>query len=214
MKKIYLSVLFYFELYGFKGGIQFAYGLFKSGVEQIYTINTNHDKVNADLINSGFHFSLVSNSDQYELIKDSFACIKGCEFLAEEGEGRIRSGSEWLGVIFKEDVLAGWGWIKPGPLTYGSSRVSREDCVIHKCRTLRAFRRQRVYATLLVNVVKECQSRNIKSVFIGAKDFNTASLAAIEKVGFKFVERYDSGHFLLRFVSHLRGCGTRVISCD
>lgn len=210
IKKLYCSIRFYFYLYGFIGGVKFASGLVKSGVEKIYHFNLGKNRLNAALINPDLRFQLVESEKQFDDIYKDYVKTKG-RLLAEEDRRRIIQKREILGVIYKGDIFAGWGWIKSGPLMYGNNKVSENDYVIHKCRTLRTVRRQRVYATLLVNILKELHNRKTNMVFIGAKDFNIASLTAIEKVGFQLVEKYDSGSFIFRLFSHIKGRSAGVL---
>ncbi len=97
---------------------------------------------------------------------------------------------------------------------YGNNRVLKNDCVIHKCRTLTIARRQKVYTTLLIRILQTLNNKGINQVFIGAKDFNTASSATIEKVGFKLIEKFNSGNFFVRLINHIKGLGTKVITYD
>ncbi len=213
IQKLYQSILFYFRLYGFTGGIKFAIGLLKSGVEKIYCFDLNTDKFNKSLINSELKFQIIENENQFNNIYEDYVNIKG-RLLANEDKKRIMCKKELLGVIYKDDCLAGWGWIKLGVLKYGNNKLSQNECIIHKCRTIRTVRRQKVYSTLLIAFLTELKLRDIKKAFIGAKEFNIASLAAIEKVGFKFVEKFNSGNFFVRTVNHLKGNRTKVIKSD
>lgn len=197
-------------MYGFIGGVKFALGLLKSGVEKIYHFNLSKNHLNTALINPDLRFQLIESEKQFDDIYKDYVKIKG-RLLAEEDRRRIIQRREMLGVIYKGNVFAGWGWIKSGPLMYGNNKVSENDCVIHKCRTLRTVRRQKVYTTLLVNILKELHNRETSKVFIGAKDFNIASLAAIEKVGFQLVEKYNSGNFIFRLFSHIKGRSAGVL---
>lgn len=213
IKKLYYSIRFYFYLYGFIGGMKFAVSLLKSGIEKIYYFNLCDDKLTITLVNPDLSFQIIESEKQFDNIYKDYVKIKG-KLLAEEDRQRIISKNELLGVVYKDKIFVGWGWIKFGPLMYGNNKVLDNDCVIHKCRTLRTVRRHRVYATLLINMLNELHNGKTNLVFIGAKEFNIASLAAIEKVGFKFIEEFDSGNFIARITSHLKGFGTKVITYD
>jgi hypothetical protein len=194
---------FYFYLYGFWGGIKFALGLIKSSGEKIYYFNLCNDKINNVLINPALRFQVIENERQFNDIYEDYIKIKG-RLLAEEDRQRIISKKELLGIIYKDNVFAGWGWIKSGPLIYGNNKVLKNGFIIHECRTLRTVRRQRVYMTLLINILNELRNKGATRVFIGAKDFNVASLAAIGKVGFTFIEEFDSGDFIAKIASYLK----------
>ena len=59
--------------------------------------------------------------------------------------------------------------------------------------------------------MRKLQQEGFHKVYIGAKSFNTPSLKAIEKIGFKFIEEFEAGSFVGRVLSHLKGSGTKVL---
>ncbi|MDH4202558.1 MAG: hypothetical protein OEV87_06655 [Phycisphaerae bacterium] len=211
IKKLFLLAKFYFKLHGFIGGVKFAYGLLRSGVEIIYIFKPALDKIKIELINPKLTFRLIQAPDQFDLIYNDYSEIRG-DFFAQEDKRRMRSKKEWLAIIYKDEILAGWGWVKFGCFTYGTNKVTEKDCIIHKCRTVRSIRRQRVYVTLLVKLLNDLKEKKVQKVYIGAKDFNYASLKAIDKIGFRRIEEYNSGNIFQRINGHIQGHGTKVIS--
>lgn len=204
-------IRFYFRLYGLSGGLKFFLNLFCCGKEKIYCFDLiNKTSIDTTLVNSNLNFKFIKNQIEFNQIKTDYISIR-CKRLAEKDQQRLETKREYLGVIYKSNIFAGWGWVKMGPLRYGSNYLTKNDCIIHKCRTLQTLRRQRVYTTLLVDLLGELQQKGLHNVYIGAKSFNTPSLKAIEKTGFKFVEEFEAGSFVSRLLSHLKGSGTKVL---
>jgi hypothetical protein len=206
------AIRFYFKLLGLKGGIDFAINLMRCGRETIYSVDlTGRRSEHSAVINPGLDFRFIENVEQYDALVSDYAAAEG-KALAKCDRKRIASGKECLAVVYRQGQLAGWGWIRKGPLKYGNCELERSDCVIHKCRTLRPHRRHGVYVTLLVNLQNVLANRGVRRVYIGAKSFNEVSLRGIEKAGFRFVEECDLGSFWSRLFHHLRGKGPKVFN--
>jgi hypothetical protein len=204
-------IKFYFSLYGFMGGLKFFFNLLICGEEKIYIFDIKKDThFEKTFINPELEFKFIENRQEFDKIEKDYASVKG-KRLARKDRRRVEAGREYLGVVYKSGVFAGWGWVKAGPLKYGNSSLAKNECVIHKCRTLRNFRRQRVYATLLLSLMKNLRHRHFNNIYIGAKSFNIPSLRAIEKVGFNFIEEFDAGSFIGRILNHLKGSGSKVL---
>ena len=203
LQKLYQSIRFYFLLYGFTGGIKFALGLCRSSIEKIYYLNLDDGKFNESIVNPALRFRWITNEQQYNDIYKDYSTIKG-RILADEDRNKVISGRELLGIVYKADSLAGWGWIKRGPATYCDCKLNKLDCLIHGCRTLRGFRRQGVYTTFLIKVLIELKNAGFSSVYIGAKKFNIASIKAIEKAGFCFKKDFNSGNIFLRIGKYFK----------
>lgn len=210
LRKIFESIRLYFRLYGFKGGIKFAYGLFRCSTESIYSLDLSKQGANDAIINQKLDVRLIDSTELFDAISSDFSATKG-RLLASLDQGRVVSGKEFLAVVYDEGKLAGWGWVKKGPMTYGSCRVGPMECAIHKCRTVRSHRRRGIYVTLLRSLVKIMSERGFEKAYIGAKSFNKASLRGIEKAGFEFIEECNLGSFASRALHHFRGKGPKVI---
>ena len=210
MRKIFESIRLYFRLYGFKGGIKFAYGLFRCSTESIYSLDLSKQGANDAIINQKLDVRLIDSTELFDAISSDFSAAKG-RFLASLDRGRVVSGKEFLAVVYDEGKLAGWGWVKKGPMTYGSCRVGPMECVIHKCRTVRCHRRRGVYVTLLSKLVQIMSEREFTKAYIGAKSFNKVSLSGIKKAGFEFIEDCELGYFLSRLWYHMVGRGSKVM---
>jgi hypothetical protein len=208
------AIRFYFKLFGLKGGIGFAVNLMCCGRETIYSVGlTEQQSDHSAIINPRLDFRFIENTEQYEAFMSDYAAARG-KTLAKCDREKIASGKDYLAVIYRQGRLAGWGWIKKGPLKYGNCKLELSDCVIHKCRTLREHRKHGVYVTLLVNLQNALAHRGFEQVYVGAKSFNKVSLHGIEKAGFRFVEECDLGSFWSRLLHHLRGKGPKVMqSC-
>jgi hypothetical protein len=210
LRKIFESIRLYFRLYGFKDGVKFAYGLFRCSTESIYSLDLSKQGANDAIINQKLDVRFIDSTELFDAISSDFSAAKG-RFLASLDRGRVISGKEFLAVVYDEGKLAGWGWVRRGPLRYGNCRLSQKECVIHKCRTIRCHRRRGVYVTLLRNMVKMMSEKGFEKVYIGAKSFNKLSLGGIEKAGFGLVERYKVGSFWSRFFSHVKGKGPKIL---
>jgi hypothetical protein len=205
------SICSYFKLYGLRGGLTFAIGLLRCRTESIYSAELGKQKKCVErLINPEMRVKLIENAEEFDVMLPDYAAVTGA-WMAQHARQLIISGEDYLAAVYKGGRFTGWGWVKKGPLTYGNCRLGKLDCVIHKCRTLREFRRQRVYTTLLISLMENLQQRGFRNVYIGAKSFNKASLKGIEKVGFEFVEQYDVGSFVSRLLYHLKGKGPKVM---
>jgi hypothetical protein len=210
LRKIFESIRFYFRLYGFKGGVKFAYGLFRCSTESIYFLDLSKQGANDAIINQKLDIRFIDSIGLFDEISSDFSAAKG-RLLASLDRLRVVSGKEFLAVAYDEGNLAGWGWVRTGPLRYGSCRLSQKECVIYKCRTIRCHRRRGVYVTLLRNMVKIMSERGFEKAYIGAKSFNKASLGGIKQAGFEFVEECDLGSFVSRLLHHLKGKGPKVM---
>ncbi|MBA7486006.1 hypothetical protein ES707_21558 [subsurface metagenome] len=210
LRKIFESIRLYFRLYGFKDGVKFAYGLFRCSTESIYSLDLSKQGANDAIINQKLDVRFIDSTELFDAISSDFSAAKG-RLLASLDRGRVVSGKEFLAVAYDEGKLAGWGWVRRGPLRYGNCRLSQKECVIHKCRTIRCRRRRGVYVTLLVNLQNALADRGIRRAYIGAKSFNKVSLRGIEKAGFEFVEECNLGSFASRLLHHLKGKGPKVM---
>jgi GNAT superfamily N-acetyltransferase len=205
------SIRLYFKLYGFKGGFVFAVGLMRCRTESIYSIRPENREKNLErFINPELEVKLISNAEDFAPIRTDYAAATGT-LLAQRGQQSITSGKEFLTVVYKQGRLAGWGWVKKGPVTYGNCKVGENECVIHKCRTLPDYRRQGVYSTLLVSLQDILANKGFQRIYIGAKSFNKVSLRGIERAGFEFVEECNLGTFTSRLWHHIRGKGPKVM---
>ncbi|MFA5293116.1 MAG: GNAT family N-acetyltransferase [Phycisphaerae bacterium] len=197
---------FYFRLWGIKGGIGFFMKLLCDGSEKVYSMeldSQNQDKLKPD--DFGLEFHLIDDCKSYDAISVEYAKIKG-EGLVRKDRDRVVAAKEYIAVIYRNNCLAGWGWVKKGPLVYCNFSLMEHDCVIHKCRTLRNHRRKGVYAFLLEQLKFVLRERGFRKVYISSKSFNKASLGGIEKAGFRFIGEYNPGsyiHRLLRKVFNL-----------
>ncbi len=162
------------------------------------------------VINRDLDVRFIDSAELFDEIADDFSDIKG-RSLATLDRERIVSGEEFLAAVYNRGRFAGWGWVKKGPLTYGSCKLTEGDCVIHKCRTVRSQRGRGVYVTLLMKLVQIMSERGFTKAYIGAKSFNKASLNGIEKAGFEFVEQCDLGSFWSRSIHHLQRKGPKVM---
>jgi len=209
--RTFAAVHFYFKLLGFRDGIWFALSLIYSGKETIYCSGLKKLNIeNSSVPSGGLSFRLIETAQQYDEIISDYAHVKG-PVLSKLDRNRIVNGTELLALIYDGKEFAGWGWVYKGPLRYGNIRVSNDDCVIHKCRTLPEHRGKGVYFNLLLNLKFTLAKRGFEKVYIGAKSFNQASLSGIEKAGFDFVEECDLGAFPARLFHHLRGKGSKVL---
>jgi len=213
LRKIFESIRLYFRLYGFKGGVKFAYGLFRCSTESIYSLDLSKQGANDAIINQKLDIRFIDSIGLFDAISSDFSAAKG-RLLASLDRGRVVSGKEFLAVAYDEGKLAGWGWVRRGPLRYGNCRLSQKECVIHKCRTIRCRRRRGVYVTLLRNMVKIMSERGFEKVYIGAKSFNKASLGGIKQAGFEFAEECDLGSFVSRLLHHLKGKGPKIMGVE
>jgi GNAT superfamily N-acetyltransferase len=208
------SIYFYFKLYGFKGGLSFAIGLLQCRTELIYSVELGkQEKHSARLINPQLDVKLIESTEGFDLIQPDYVAATG-SWLARRDYQLIASEKEYLAVVYKEGQFAGWGWVRKGPVKYGSCEIGRRDCVIHKCRTLRNHRRQGVYSTLIMSLQDMLADRGFQRAYIGAKSFNKLSLRGIERAGFGFVEECDLGSFASRLLHHLKGKGPKVMGVE
>jgi hypothetical protein len=204
------ALRFYFKLYGFKGGITFALGLVRHPSIYIFAVDLTKNFAHLEnLINPELNFLLITDAAGFDSIMKDYASIKG-KSLALQDKQRVVSGKEYLGVVYKHDQFAGWGWVKKGPLKFGNCQLTDYDCAIVKCRTLRSQRRQGVYATLLVRMQQALKAQGFQKAYIFAIPFNKASLGGIEKVGFEFVEECNRGSFVSRLIRHILGKEAKV----
>jgi len=210
LRKIFESIRLYFRLYGFKGGVKFAYGLFRCSTESIYFLDLSKQGADDAIINQKLDVRLIDSAELFDEVAEDFSDVKGRLLVTLDRE-RIISGEEFLAVVYDGGRLAGWGWVRKGPLRYGNVRVGQKECVVHKCRTVRCHRRRGVYVTLLSKLVQIMSERGFTKAYIGAKSFNKASLKGIEKAGFEFLEECDVGSFASRLLHHLCGRGSKVL---
>jgi hypothetical protein len=205
------SVRFYFKLYGFGGGIRFALGLLTGDSEYVYCIDLK--AIEKMFVNpkTEFEVRFICDWEEFACVMDDYAAAK-TKWLALQDKKRIIEGNEFLAVVYKQNSLAGWGWVRRGPFRYGNNYLKKSECLIHKCRTIRSYRRAGVYYTLLVSLKPILGSKGYEKVYIGTKTFNKASIKGIEKAGFEFVEEYYLGGFVRRLLSRTRGGGLGKVS--
>jgi len=211
LSQLFQSVRFFFKFYGFRGGVAFAWGLLRCNRESIYFADLTKQRNGLEAIaNPKLDVRFIDTLEAFDLIAADYAAAKG-ELLALKDRKSLACGGNYLAVVYQDKSFAGWGQIKKGPVRYGNIRVSDCDCVIHKCRTLRAHRRQGVYVTLLARLQQILADKGLSKAYVGAKSFNKASLKGIEKAGFEFVEECNLGSFASRLWHHIRGKGPKVM---
>lgn len=162
------------------------------------------------VINRNLDVHFIDSAELFDEVAEDFSDVKGRLLVALDRE-RIISGEEFLAVVYDGGRLAGWGWVRKGPLRYGNFCVGQKECVIHKCRTVRCHRRRGVYVTLLSKLVQIMSEREFTKAYIGAKSFNKVSLSGIKKAGFEFIEDCELGYFLSRLWYHMAGRGSKVM---
>jgi hypothetical protein len=213
--KFFESIRFYFRLHGFVGGILFGFGLIRSDIECIYVSDLK--KLNPDIrkyCNPQLSVVFIKTVEDFCPVAADYEKFIGKTLSLADVE-TLKSGKNYLAMAYQGDVFVGWGWIKTGPLVYGNCEVSSQDCLIHKCRTIREHRGKGVYTTILIEIQGKMAKMGFSNAIIGAKSFNKSSIRGIEKTGFKFIEQCNLGSFYSRLFHHLKKKGPKVFhSCS
>lgn len=204
------SVRFCCKFFGFKGAINLALGLMRHRTIYIFVVDLKKNKYRLEsIINPKLDVRLITNATDFDLIIDDYAAVKG-KFLAFRDREHIVSGREYLGVVYLQGRFAGWGWVKKGPIRYGNCQLTQSDCAITKCRTLRSYRRQGVYVTLMAKLQQMLAEKGFQKAYGSAIPYNKASFGGIKKVGFVFLDECDRGSFISRLLRHILGKPRRV----
>lgn len=209
--KFFESIHFYFRLHGFVGGILFGLGLICSNIECIYISDLK--KLNPDIrkyCNPRLRVVFIKTVEDFRPVAADYEKFIGKTLSLVDVE-TLKSGKDYLAMAYQGDVFVGWGWIKTGPLVYGSCSVGSGDCLIHKCRTIREHRRKGVYTTTLIDIQAKMAGLGFSKAVIGAKSFNKSSIRGIEKAGFCLIEKCRLGSFWSRLLNHIKGGGPKVI---
>lgn len=197
------SFIQYFRVHGFVGGFQYLLNLIGTGDECVYVFDLDQiDLLKNVAINQNAAFSLQKEIEPNKQIYQEFINVKGKNKARKDIE-RYRRNRDNVAIITINNSLAGWGIISDKK----QGESSKPSCLIHSCVTLRKFRRNRVYVSLLCNTLKKLKQEGYEFAFITSKIFNRASIGAIEKVGFKYVRLEKNGSLLERLFRHFAKTG-------
>lgn len=119
-----------------------------------------------------------------------------CDLYPERHFGqRMRHTDQQCYTVLIENQPVGYGWVSLASahiseiamdLTIGSGRLYVYDCFVDP-----KFRGRGIYQQLLRQILSDYSGSNISAAFIGVEPHNTASIRAVEHVGFKRLTRVD-----------------------
>jgi len=207
---LFESILFSVRLYGLTGAIGFFWNVMRHPTIQIFSLDLKKNRDDKrKLINTELDLQLIKTEEEFERVLQDYSAVKG-KSLSLEDRKKICSGKEYLGVIYHGRDFAGWGWVKKGPVTFGSNKLSETECAIVKCRTLRNHRRKRVYLTLMIKLQDTLEKLGYTKAYGCVIPFNKASLGGVCKAGFELLEECNRGSFLERLLRKITGKPPRV----
>jgi hypothetical protein len=182
---------FYVRLYGLGGGLRFAWGLMRCRSEHLLRVDLRAVKGQFDdRVNRAFDCRVVRSPEEFESVYEPYRAVVG-RYIAAADRQRLASGRDILALAYRDGELAGWMWITKGPMNFGNRTLQATDCLVHRCRTLRPFRRQRLFATLLVHMHETLADEGMEWGYAGVKPFNTAPLRGFPSLGWE-----DGGQFV------------------
>jgi len=197
------SIISFFKTHNFRGGLWYLYYHMLNGDEKVYFFELNRVNQLKDIqINKHLNIKGYKNPTINDEFFDQLASIKGKKKAIYDIKV-INKKNDWLFIIYYDSNIAGWGIVTIGPQNHRGLKLTMNEFIIHSCITQNKYRRKRVYTTLLVKILQNMDNKNFSTGYITSKLFNSASILAIEKVGFSFLKIDKRGNFLKRLLNKI-----------